>query len=211
MSLRYEFLSRNQLVALIKERDIELQAQKLAGQKQQDRDAVLLQMRVEDPASVEPYMEKELQQQDAALQQKDLQLEAITQERDEYKLAYNELIKKRFRNQSERYIASPYLLNLDLGNTPESADAAAGLADAVAEAERVADVIVVPEHKRVKRKAKRDESLPAHLPRREVIADALDDIINCPIHGQRKLLPREMWGYIETLMFSRPELWVLPK
>lgn len=209
MSLRYEFLSRNQLVALIKERDIELQAQKLAGQKQQDRDAVLQQMRAEDPASVEPYMEKELQQQDAALQQKDLQLEAITQERDEYKLAYNELIKKRFRNQSERYIASPYLLNLDLGNTPESADAAAGLADAVAEAERVADVIVVPEHKRVKRKAKRDESLPAHLPRREVIADALDDIINCPIHGQRKLLPREMWGYIETLMFSRPELWVL--
>lgn len=209
MSIQYELLSREQLVALVKERDMALKAQKLAQQKQQDRDAVLQQIRANDPARVEPYMQQELRKQDVDLQEKELQLEEVTRERDEYKLAYNELIQKRFRSKSERYIASPYLLNLDLGNTPESEDAAAGLADAVAEAERVSDVIVVPAHQRVKRKKKRDESLPAHLPRKEMIADVPDDVAHCPIHGERKILPREMWKYIEKLMFARPQMWVL--
>lgn len=89
--------------ALVKQRDIELQAQKLARQKQQDRDAVLQQMRAENPARVESYMQQQLQQQDIALQEKDLKLEAVTRERDEYKLAFDAIMQKRFRNQSERY------------------------------------------------------------------------------------------------------------
>lgn len=217
MSEPYENLSRKELIALMtRRREQERKAAELARQKQQERDAVLQRLRAEDPASVEAYLRQELQQQDVALQEKESQLEAITRERDEYKLAYNELIQKRFRNQSERYIGDPKLLNSDMGNTPESEDAAAGLADAVTEAERVADTTSASAPAatpaadvRPKRKKKRDESFPAHLRREEVVMEASAEVQICPTHGERKLLPQEMWGRTEKLVISKPELYVL--
>ena len=53
----------------------------------------------------------------------------------EQQLTINELWQRAFRHRSERYLEDPNQLKLDFGNTPEAADAAAGLAEAVEEAE----------------------------------------------------------------------------
>lgn len=144
---------------------------------------------------------EKLREQDMALQLKDQTIERLEQERDEYKLAFNKLLEQRFRHRSERYIDDPDQLRLDLGDTDEAADAAAGLADAVAERDQI-----IPEHRRRKARKQRDESLPGHLPRYEVTADVGDDIKTCPAHGQRTLLPESMWDRTETLEFGRPQL-----
>jgi len=142
-----------------------------------------------------------MREQDMALQIKDQAIEQLQQERDEYKLAFNKLLEKRFRNRSERYIENPDQLRLDFGDTDEAADAAEGLADAVDELEQI-----IPEHRRRKRRKKRDEGLPAHLPRYETTAEATDQERTCPIHGERTLLPESMWDQTETLEFERPRL-----
>ncbi len=118
----------------------------------------------------------------------------------EQQLTINELLQRAFRHRSERYLEDPNQLKLDFGNTPEAADAAAGLAEAVEEAE-----ILVAAHKRRKRvpRKPRNEQLPAHLPRYEVEAPVPDDVKHCAEHGRRKLI-----GYdrTETLEFERPKL-----
>ena len=55
----------------------------------------------------------QLRQQDVALQTKDLTIKELTQERDEYKLAFDKLMQQRFRNRSERYIDNPDQLRLE--------------------------------------------------------------------------------------------------
>ncbi len=77
------------------------------------------------------------------LQEKDQTIAKLEQERDEYKLAFEKLIEQRFRNRSERYLDNPDQLRLDFGNTPEAADAAEGLADAVEDLKQT-----IPEHQR---------------------------------------------------------------
>ena len=121
----------------------------------------------------------------------------------EHELTINELLQRAYRQRSERYHEDPNQLKLDLGGTPEAGDAAAGLAEAVEEAE-----IVIAAHKRRRHKPRkpRDESLPAHLPREEVTLPAPQEATHCPEHGARKLI-----GYDEqeTLVFERPRLKVL--
>ena len=66
------------------------------------------------------------------------QAQAITelhQKVQEQELMINELLQRAYRNRSERYREDPNQLKLDFGNTPEAADAAEGLAEAVEEAE----------------------------------------------------------------------------
>jgi len=134
------------------------------------------------------------------------QAQAITElhhKVQEQELTINELLQRAYRNRSERYQEDPNQLKIDFGNTPEAADAAEGLAAAVEEAE-----IIIAEHKRRVRKPrkKRNEALPAHLPRREVTLEAPAEVRHCATHGERKLI-----GYDsqETLMFEPPKLWVL--
>jgi transposase len=134
------------------------------------------------------------------------QAQAITelhQKVQEQELMINELLQRAYRNRSERYREDPNQLKIDFGNTPEAADAADGLAEAVEEAEQI-----IAEHKRRVRKPrkKRNEALPAHLPRREVVLEIPDDAKHCATHGERKLI-----GYDrqETLVFERPKLSVL--
>jgi len=141
-----------------------------------------------------------LRQQDIALQTKDQKIEHLSQERDEYKLAYDKLMQQRFRNRSERYIDNPDQLRLDLGDTDEAADAALGLADAVEDLNQT-----IPKHRRRRPRKKRDEGLPAHLPRYEVTAEASESETSCPTHGQRTLLPESMWDRTETLEFEPPK------
>ena len=151
-------------------------------------------------ADLDSQREK-MREQDMALQLKDQTIQELEQERDEYKLAFDKLMEQRFRNRSERYIDDPDQLRLDLGDTDEAADAAAGLAEAVDELEQI-----IPEHRRRKPRKKRDESLPAHLPRYEVTAEVGEDVTTCPTHGERTLLPESMWDRTETLEIGRPNL-----
>jgi transposase len=143
---------------------------------------------------------EQLRQQDIALQTKDQTIEQLTQERDEYKLAFDKLVQQRFRNRSERYLENPDQLRLDFGDTAEAADAALGLAEAVDDAQ------IIPEHRRRKPRKKRDEQLPEHLPRYEVTAEASDETKSCPTHGERTLLPESMWDRTESLEIEPPKL-----
>ena len=107
---------------------------------------------------------------------------------------YARLWQERFAAKSERYIADPDQLRMDFGDTPESADAAAGLADAIEEAD------LIPAHRRKKRK-KRDESLPDHLPREVIIVEPDEAAKICALHGEKNLLPESMWDVREKLIY----------
>ena len=123
----------------------------------------------------------------------------LEREKQELKLTLTELLQRAFRRRSERYLHDPNQLALDFGETADALDAAAGLAQAVEEAEQT-----VRQHTRRRRPPKpRSEQLPEHLPRYEVEAEAAPDVKHCPTHGPRKLI-----GYdtTETLEFERPKL-----
>ncbi len=139
-------------------------------------------------------------EQARALLEQSEKITGLEQQIEEQQLTINELLQRAFRHRSERYVEDPNQLKLDFGSTPEAADAAAGLAEAVEEAQ-----IVIAEHKRRKRvpKKPRSEQLPAHLPRYEVVAAVPDDVKHCAEHGERKLI-----GYdrVETLEFEPPKL-----
>ena len=138
---------------------------------------------------------KELAQSKDIIHQLEAKLEA--QEKD-----YLKLWKERFEARSERYIADPDQLRLDFGDTLESADAAHGLHIAVEEADLVpADL--VPAHRR-RQPVKKDRSLPAHLPRTEVIVDIEEADKACATHGQKQLLPEAMWDVREKLVVTPP-------
>ena len=141
-----------------------------------------------------------LVEQARALVEQRQKITALQQQVEEQQLTINELLQRAFRHRSERYLEDPKQLKLDFGETPEVADAAAGLADAVEEAK-----IIVATYKRRKRRSRkpRNEKLPEHLPRYEVEAPTPDEMKRCAEHGERKLI-----GYdrVETLEFERPKL-----
>ena len=131
------------------------------------------------------------------------QAQAITElhhKVQEQELMINELLQQAYRNRSERYREDPNQMKIDFGNTPEAADAAEGLAQAVEEAEQI-----IAEHKRRRRKPRKARSgaFPDHIPRYEVTAPVPDEVKHCPTHGERKPI-----GYDrqETLEFERPKL-----
>jgi transposase len=115
-------------------------------------------------------------------------------EADQFRI--RELLQRAFARRSERYLADPNQLALDFGK--EAAEAAESLAEAVEEAG-----LRVKTHVRRKKKKRRHEGLPEHLPRYEVEAEVPDDQKTCPEHGVRELI-----GYdtTETLEFERPQL-----
>ena len=123
----------------------------------------------------------------------------LEQEKDEFKLKFNELLQREFARRSERYIQDPNQLRLDFGNSEESADAASGLAEAAQESGQL-----VKQHVRKKRPRKtRNEQFPEHLPRYEVIAAIPEAMENCSEHGKRKII-----GYdsVESLELIPPKL-----
>ena len=142
----------------------------------------------------------QLQTKDAQLQAKDELIRQLEQQRNNWEQAYTKLWQERFAARSERYITDPDQLRIDFGDTPEANDAAAGLGEALEEAD------LIPAHRRRKPKKKRDDSLPAHLPRYEVLADVTELQKNCDTHGEKSLLPEAMWDKTETLEFTPPSL-----
>jgi transposase len=144
--------------------------------------------------------EYRLVEQAKAVVEQDAEISRLKQLLAEHELTINELMQRAYRNRSERYHEDPNQLKLDLGGTPEAADAAEGLAEAVQEAQ-----IVIAEHKRRRHQPRkpRDESLPAHLPREEVTVEVPEEVQHCPEHGERKLIGYDQQ---ETLVFQRPKL-----
>ena len=117
----------------------------------------------------------------------------------ELELTVAELLQRAFQKRRERYLEDPNQLKLDLGDSPDAADAAEGLAQAVADAE----VTVASYKRRRKARKPRQEKLPEHLPRYEVEAPAPEDVKHCPVHGERKPIDYDV---VETLEFERPKL-----
>jgi transposase len=131
------------------------------------------------------------------------QAKAITelhQKVQEQELTINELLQHAYYHRSERYREDPNQMKIDFGNTPEAADAAEGLAQAVEEAEQT-----IAEHKRRCRKPRkpRSEAFPDHIPRYEVTAPVPEEVKHCPTHGERKPIGFDRQ---ETLEFGRPKL-----
>lgn len=141
-----------------------------------------------------------LETQQTELQKKDSIIVQLEEKSAAWEAAYHKVWHERFSARSERYIADPSQLRLDFGDTDEACDAASGLGDALEEAD------LIPAHLRRKPKKKRDESLPANLPRYEVTAELFEAEKTCPDHGQKTLLPQSMWDRTETLEFERPKL-----
>jgi len=185
--------SQDRLLDLLAERNAELETQRMDSQR---KDA---ELEAKD-AELQSYQER-LRQQDMELQRQQLAMEELDQEKEEWKLAYNQLLQRAFGRRSERYIEDPDQLRLDFGDTDEAADAASGLADAIEEQTQI-----IPEHTRRRKGKRRDEGLPAHLPRYEMTAEIDDSQKTCLIHGERTLLPESMWDRTERLEFERPKL-----
>jgi len=138
--------------------------------------------------------ERGIAQRDDVIRQLEGKLQQL--ERD-----YIKLWQERFAAKSERYIENPDQLRIDFGDTDEAADAAEGLAEAVEEVE-------IPGHKRGKCRKNRVESLPAHLPRKEIVVDVPDSLKCCECHGERVLLPESMWDVVERLGMKPAEYYV---
>ena len=85
-----------------------------------------------------------LQQQDAELQSKTDIIAQLEQKNKELEADYLKLWQERFGHRSERYIADADQLRLDFGDTDDAADASAGLAEAVEDAD------LIPAHRRRK-------------------------------------------------------------
>lgn len=124
--------------------------------------------------------------------------ENLSQQNAELNLTIQKLLARLAGHRSERH-DDPAQQQLDFGGDPAVQD---GLADAAVEqAEDVSEEIIV-RRKKQPRKV-RNEKLPEHLPRYEVIAKASEADQQCAEHG-----PRQLIGYdvTETLEFERPRL-----
>ncbi len=137
---------------------------------------------------------------DALVGQQNQQLVEQKDKLVEMQLRLNAALQAAFRKRAERYTADPNQLTIDFGNSPEVADAAAGLADAVYEN--------IEAYRRRKQQPlePRSEHLPAHLPRIEVILPVPDDQRVCPEHGEREVIGHD-WQ--ETLKIVPPKLVVV--
>ena len=183
----------NDLATLSKHKLLELLTRKRSRVQQQDA-----QLQAKD-AQLQSK-DAQLQAQETELQAKTNIIEQLEQKNKELEAAYTKLWLERFGHRSERYIADPDQLRIDFGDTDDAADAAAGLAEAVEEAD------LIPAHRRRKPRKKRDESLPEHLFRYEVTANVPDEIKHCETHGERTLLPEAMWDRTESMEFVPPVL-----
>ncbi len=125
--------------------------------------------------------------------------EVLSQENAELKLQIEKLIRQLYGRKTERVIDDPNQLTLNFGDDDKSSDA---VADAVHEAQAI--ILEYTVRREIGRPKKiRNEQLPAHLPRYEVLAETPDTVKHCAEHGEREVI-----GYdtTETLEFERPKL-----
>jgi len=124
--------------------------------------------------------------------------EKLTQENEELNLTIQKLLARLVGYRRERF-DDPAQGKLHFGDDAAVQD---GLADAAAEAEKLIQEYTV--RRVLHRKAKpRDEKLPEHLPRYEVLADPSPSDQQCTQHGARAVVGHDL---TETLEFERPKL-----
>lgn len=121
----------------------------------------------------------------------------LAQENAELKLTVERLLARLYGRRSER-VEDANQLKLDFSQDPAAAEA---LADAAEEAERIVQEYTV--RRTIAKKQPRNEQLPAHLPRYEVLAPVSDDVRFCPAHGEKQIIGYDV---TETLEFERPQL-----
>jgi len=140
-----------------------------------------------------------LAEQSAALVDLQLSRETLSQENAELNLTIQKLLARLRGHRSERH-EDPAQQQLDFGQDEAVQD---GLADAAVEQEAEAETEEVLVRRRKKQPKKRNEELPAHLERYEVVAEVAVADQQCAEHG-----PRQLIGYdrTETLEFQRPKL-----
>jgi transposase len=170
-------------------------SQLLKVMAERDSEAAKLTERLTTQTEQLTTQTKEVAKRDDVIKQLEAKIEVL--EKD-----YLKLWQERFAAKSERYIEDPQQLRMDFGDTDEAADAADGLAEAAAEAD------LNPEPKPRKTRKKRDESLPAHLPRKEIIVDVPEADQQCETHGEKTLLPESMWDVLEKMVYVPPQFFV---
>lgn len=125
--------------------------------------------------------------------------EDLSKENSELKLQIDKLMKQLYGPKTERSVEDPNQLHLNFGDDEQAQDAQA---DAVAEAERIVQEFTV--RREIKKSKKtRNEQLPEHLPRYEVIVPIADADKFCATHGERIIIGYDI---TETLEFERPRL-----
>lgn len=145
-----------------------------------------------------------LEQQDALLGEQSETIRRQEARLEAQQLEINRLLQQAFGRRSERYLESPQQLKLDFGDTDAAANAADGLQQAVDEQSRDTDADTVPvAGQRRKQKRKRDESLPADLPRIETVAEVPAADQHCTAHGAKTLIG---FDTTETLVYTPPRL-----
>ena len=151
-----------------------------------------------------------IEQKDALLSEQSATIRKQEERLAAQQLEINRLIQQAFGRRSERYLESPQQLKIDFGGGPEVADAADGLQQAVDEKqladEAVAATTEVPMTRPAappKMKKKRDESLPANLPRIEKIVDVPESDKTCATHGEKTLIGYDVR---ESLVYIPPQL-----
>ncbi len=124
----------------------------------------------------------------------------LAQENEELNLTIQKLLSRLAGHRSERH-ADPAQQQLHFGDDPAVQE---GLADAAVESK---EQDAEEEEEVVRRKKKprkvRNEKLPEHLPRYEVIAPTTPEQQHCAEHGERRLIDYDI---TETLEFERPKL-----
>ena len=185
---------------------LELLEQELAAvQTAQQRDRAELQQKI----AVVQQQSNLIEQKDALLSEQSTTIRKQEEKLAAMQLEINRLIKQLFDRRSERYLESPQQLKIDFGGGPEVTDAADGLQQAVDDKqladEAVAATAEVPSRPVAspKKKKKRDESLPANLPRIEKIADVPESDKTCATHGEKTLIGYDVR---ETLVYIPPQL-----
>jgi transposase len=186
---------------------LELLEQELATlQTAQQRDRIELQQKI----AVVQQQANLIEQKDALLSEQSATIRKQEQKLAAQQLEINRLIQQAFGRRSERYLESPQQLKIDFGGGPEVTDATDGLQQAVDEKqladEAVAATAEVPSTRPAappKTKKKRDESLPANLPRIEKIVDVPESDKTCATHGGKTLIGYDVR---ESLVYIPPQL-----
>jgi transposase len=126
-------------------------------------------------------------------------LDELTTEMEELRKLLSQLVNG---SRSERRIFSdPNQAWLPFESEEELKEAQA---EAEAESEKIIEEYTVKRHAR--KKKPRNESLPAHLPRVEQIAEIPEEMKNCLEHGGREIIGYDI---TETLVREPPKLYVL--
>lgn len=123
----------------------------------------------------------------------------LSKENSELKLQISKLMQRLYGQKSERSTDDPNQKILNFGDDDQATDA---VSDAVLDARKIVQEYTV--RRRLSRqKPSRNEQLPAHLERYEVIAPIADADRHCTEHGERTIIGYDV---TETLEFERPKL-----